>query len=121
MPVLASVLSLRVPPARDEVERARVRFRWEGGMIRLEHVTIDSPDLRLVGTGSWNMRDDAIRMTLWAARPELWPRLEGLDKVIELAGQELVQYRVEGTLAQPKVTAQPLHRITEALLGLLRE
>jgi hypothetical protein len=120
-PVLASVLRLRTPPASDVVDRARVRFRWEGREILLDHITIESADLRLVGTGTWNMRDDAVRMTLWAARPELWPRIEGLNKVLELAGQELVQYRVEGTLATPKVTALPLHRITEALRGLLKQ
>jgi hypothetical protein len=121
MPVLASVLRLGAQPARDVVDQARIRFRWEGREIVLEQVTIESQDLRLVGTGTWNMRDDTIRMTLWAARPELWPRLEALDKVLELAGQELMQYRVEGTLSAPKVTAQPLHRINETLRRLLGE
>lgn len=120
-PVLASVFRLRPPPASDVLNQARVRFRWEGSVIRLERIAIDGSDLRLVGNGTWNMRDDTVRMTLWAARPELWPRLEALDRVLELAGQELVQYRVEGTLPEPKVTAQPLHRITSVLRALLRE
>jgi len=75
MPVLASVLSLGMQPAGDLLDRARIRFRWEGRQIVFEHATIESQDLRLVGTGTWNMWDDSIRMTLWAARPDLWPRL----------------------------------------------
>ena len=86
-----------------------------------EHATIESQDLRLVGTGTWNMRDDSIRMTLWAARPDLWPRLGPFGDLLESAGQELMQYRVEGALAAPRVTAQPLHRINETLRRLLGE
>jgi hypothetical protein len=120
-PVLASVFSLHLQPASDTVEHADVRFQWEGRQVRLERITIESQDLRLVGTGTWNMRDDTIRLTLWAARPEYWPGLTALDKMLELAGQELVQYRVEGTLADPKVTAKPLHSIDDALRRLLGE
>jgi hypothetical protein len=119
MPILASVLLLRPAPASDVLDRAHVRFRWEGGEIQLERVVIDSQDLRLVGTGTWNMRDDTVRMNLWAARPEFWPRLGLVNELLETAGQELMQYRVEGTLAAPKITARPLHRINETLRSLL--
>ena len=71
VPILASVLQLRPATASEITDRAHVRFRWEGSEIQLEHVVIDSQDLRLVGAGTWNMRDDTVRMTLWAARPEL--------------------------------------------------
>jgi hypothetical protein len=121
VPILSSVLLLRPAPASEITDRAHVRFRWEGSEIQLERVLIESQDLRLVGTGTWNMRDDTVRMTLWAARPEFWPKLGLVNELLESAGQELMQYRVGGTLAAPKITAQPLHRINETLRRLLGE
>jgi hypothetical protein len=119
-PVLASVFQQRITPAiSDRVDRAQVRFLLEGRQVRLERIDIWSRDLRLVGEGSWNMRDDAIQMTLWAAHPDHWPRLAVISQLLESAGQELVQYHVEGTLAAPRVSTEPLHKLSEVLRRLL--
>lgn len=122
MPVLASVFRLRGASAGSEtVDRARLRFLWQGRQIQLNRVDIYGRDLRLVGTGTWNLHDDTVHLTLWAASPATWPALERASTLLEAAGQELVQYRIEGTLSAPKVTAQPLRRLNEALRRLLRE
>ena len=121
-PVLASVFQQRAQsPLSDTVDEARIRFAWEGTSLRLERIDIRSRDLRLVGEGTWNLSTDSVRMTLWGARPERWPRLAVISDLLDTASQELVQYRVEGTLADPKVTAEPLRRLNEALRRLLGE
>ncbi len=121
-PVLASVARQRAGRGgADQVDVAHLRFLWEGDLIRLRRIDIQSADLRLVGEGTWDLRSDAVEMTLWGARPEHWPRVAVLSDLLESAGQELVQYRVEGTLSAPKVTAEPLHRLSETLRGLLGE
>lgn len=121
-PVLASVARQRAGRGgADQVDVAHLRFLWEGDLIRLRRIDIQSADLRLVGEGTWDLRSDAVEMTLWGARPEHWPRVAVLSDLLESAGQELVQYRVEGTLSTPKVTAEPLHRLSETLRGLLGE
>lgn len=122
-PVLASVSEARPREphgASDVVDQADIRFLWEGSLVRLQRVEIQSRDLRLVGEGVWDMRDDAIQLTLVGAHPRNWPRVAGLTELIESAGQELVQYRVEGTLSAPKVTAEPLYKLNEALRALIR-
>ncbi|MCK4343366.1 MAG: hypothetical protein KAY37_16755 [Phycisphaerae bacterium] len=121
-PVLSSVSQAGTEgkrPINDTVERADLRFLWEGALIRLSRVDIQSRDLRLVGEGTWNLRDDTIRMTLVGAHPEHWPRLLLISDLVELAGQELVQYHVEGPLDSPKVTAEPLYKLNEAIRALL--
>jgi hypothetical protein len=121
-PVLALVFQQRQKRGEsDTLDLADVRFRWEGREIVLDRIDIRSRDVRLVGAGRWTPGDDRLRMTLWAADPELWPRLGMLGEWLQTAGQDLVQYRVEGTLASPKVTAEPLHRLSAALRQLLGE
>ena len=121
-PVLAAVFQTRAQSAlADTVDQARVRFRWDGGDILLERIDIRSKDLQLVGEGTWKLDTDALHLTLWGARPESWPRLSVISDWLETAGQELVQYRVEGTWADPKVSAEPLHKLNAALRRLLGE
>jgi hypothetical protein len=104
----------------QEVERAELRFVWEGAELKLTEVDIHSRDLRLIGAGRWNMRSDAISLTLLGATPEDFPRLFLLTDLLESAGQELLQYCVEGTVAEPRVTIEPLHNLTEPLRRLLK-
>jgi hypothetical protein len=122
-PITASVAEASQREKRsisDEVEQAEVRFVWEGEELQLTRVDIHSRDLRLIGAGSWNMPSDAISLTLLGATPEDAPRLFPLTDLLETAGQELLQYRVEGTAAEPRVTIEPLHNLTEPLRQLLR-
>lgn len=122
-PITASVVQASRQQKRSishEVEWAEVRFVWEGEELKLDRVDIHSRDLRLIGMGSWNMRSDAISLTLLGATPEDAPRLFLLTELLETAGQELLQYRVEGTAANPHVTIEPLHNLTEPLRRLLK-
>jgi hypothetical protein len=122
-PVTASVVEASRRQDRSisaEVEQAEIRFVWEGEELKLTRVDIHSRDLRLIGAGHWNMRSDAISLTLLGATPEDAPRLFLLSDLLESAGQELMQYRVDGTRAEPHVTIEPLHNLTEPLRRLLR-
>jgi hypothetical protein len=121
-PVLVDILRLgRQGSADDRVNEADLRFRWEGRQIVFERIDIYSRDLQFVGSGHWDLVDDRLQLTLWAAHPDLWRRLGVLGDVIQAAGQELIQYRVEGPLGAPTITTEPLRRLNEALRRLLGE
>jgi len=121
-PVLSSVARQRAPgQTSDHVDLALVRFLWEGRLIRLERVDIRTSDLRLVGEGTWDMPDDTVHLILWAAHPQHWPRVAVLSDLLESAGQELVQYRVDGPLDGPSVVAEPLYKLNDAIRRLLGE
>lgn len=120
-PVLASVA--QADPERaaidDTVDQADVRFLWEGSILRLQRVDIQSENIRLIGEGTWDLRDDTVRMTLLGAHPRHWQRVPVLTDIVETAGQNLIRYTVEGPLSAPKVSARPLYHIDEALRILL--
>lgn len=103
-----------------EVDRADLRFAWEADVLRFSRIDLLSKDLRLIGTGAWNLRDDGLTMTLVGASGENAPRLAVISDLLESATQELLQYRVEGTIDNPRVTVEPMHNLTEPLRRLIR-
>ncbi|MBI5865644.1 MAG: hypothetical protein HZB38_14275, partial [Planctomycetes bacterium] len=107
-------------PLGAAVEQADLRFALEGDEMLFNRIDLRTRDMRLVGTGSWNQRDDRISMTLVAASTEEARRLGAIGALLESAQQELVQYRVEGTTDRPQVTAEPMHNLTEPLRRLFR-
>ncbi|MBK8913881.1 MAG: hypothetical protein IPM64_04625 [Phycisphaerales bacterium] len=124
LPVLARVVQVsreRDPTIGDAVNRATLRYNWEGSVLRFDRVVVEGADLRLVGTGTWNLASDRIDFTLVGAHPSAWPRVAILSDLLEQAGQQLLQYRVEGDTTSPRVTVEPLGQITEPLRRLLRE
>ncbi len=117
-PVLASVARDEHMPrsARaDAVDRAELEFIWTGRDIRLQHVDIRSPHLRLVGKGSWNLRSDRLDLTLFGAPQNEDSPIPVITEWLIAVGNDLVRYRVTGSRKQPKVTAEPLPRVADAL------
>ncbi|RMF83563.1 MAG: hypothetical protein D6744_04430, partial [Planctomycetota bacterium] len=106
-------------PLSESIDQAELRFAWRGPALMFERVDIRTRDLRLIGEGWWNSADDSLSLTLIGAHPEDAPRLAVITDLLELAGKELLQYRIDGTLANPRVTVQPLHNLTEPLRRLL--
>lgn len=103
----------------DALDLAELRFVWHGSELKFTRVDIQSRDLRLVGDGTWDMETDAIVLTLVGAHPDHWPRIAVLTDLLEIAGQELLQYHVRGTAASPQVTVEPLHKLNATLRALL--
>lgn len=103
----------------DSLSSAELRFVIDGDVVLLDRVELNSPDLRLVGEGRWNMRDDTVAMTLVGARPRDWPTVAILSDLLESAGKEFMQYRVSGVMRAPTVSAEPLHNLTDPLRRLL--
>ena len=93
---------------------------WEGNKLRFSRVDILARDLRLVGYGTWNTQTDAISMTLLGATQDDAPRLFLLTDILESAREELMQYRITGTYAQPHVSVEPLHNLTGPIKDLLQ-
>lgn len=125
----ASLLSHRVtasvaqagqrPRGSDRIQTAELRFAWDGHLLRFNRVDLHLRDMRLVGEGSWDTASDRISFTLIGASPEDATRIFPLTDLLELAGKELVQYRVTGTASDPKTQVEPLHNLTAAVREML--
>jgi hypothetical protein len=107
------------PGASDALDRAELRFTWEGAELHFTRLELLSEDLHLAGEGTWNMDSDEVAMTLVGAHPRNWPGMAVLSGLLETTERQLVQYQVTGTLAAPQVRAEPLYRLTEALRALI--
>ncbi len=121
-PVLASVAEAEESGGvaiSDELDQLDVKFLWEGSTLRLLRIEIQSADLRMIGDGSWDIDADTIALRLVGAHPRGGARVPLLTDLFESAGQELVQYKVEGPLSQPKVTARPLYKLDDTIRALL--
>lgn len=122
-PVTASVVEAtrgRRGSLRESVEQALVKFAWVGDDVNLSYVDIQSSDLRLVGEGHWNTDTNRLSMTLLGAPPATAPQLGVLSELIESAGRELMQFRIDGTADAPRVTVEPFHGLTEPLRRMMR-
>lgn len=121
-PVTASIHDAAAqgrPGLAEGVDQARLTFTWQGHRLEFSRVDLQTRELRLVGTGTWNLADDSLYLTLVSANPKDAPRLSILSDMFEQAGQELMQYRVTGTASQPQVQLEPLHNLTEPIRKLL--
>ncbi|MBW7904073.1 MAG: hypothetical protein LC135_13965 [Phycisphaerae bacterium] len=121
-PVSASILDesrrSRLVRMSDALNYADLRFLWQGDRVLFTRVDIRTPDRRLVGNGgAWNLRTDAVELTLVAAPPAGAANLGPLTDLLH--GQELVQYRVSGTAAKPRVAIDPLYTLSDALRRML--
>jgi len=120
-PVVASVAQAaeQADHALGQLERVDLRFVWNGPRLEFNEVSIETRDMRLVGSGYWNMADDTIDLTLVGAHPSDWPRILILTELFESAGQEILRYRVLGTVAHPDVSTEPLYSLSEPLRQML--
>ncbi len=116
---IAAATKRESKPLGDLIKQAEIRFAWEGDLVRLQRVELRTPRLRLVGSGAWNTRTDALRVTMVGSTPE-GLRLAIISDLVDAAGQELLQYRITGTSENPDVQVRPLHTITDPLRALLR-
>lgn len=122
-PLLVSVWRAGLPgraAGGDTIDQADLRFRIVGSELQLTRVELTSPSVRLVGTGRWDTTSDTIDLSLVAATPEAWPRIERLTEWFEQAGGQILQFRVTGTMASPQVSVAPLRRLDDALRRVLR-
>lgn len=105
-------------PRSGAVHEAYVQFAWMGSQLRLTRVDINASDARLVGAGSWDLETQRLDLTLLGARPERAPRLFPLTDLLDLANEELAQFRIVGPVSDPDVRVELLHNVTEPLRRL---
>ena len=101
------------------VDNAELDLAWEGDDFHFRRVLIMSRDQKLLGEGDWNQKTDRISATLYSLPPKAPAALEPLVKLLQAAGDELFQVRIEGTSNEPKGRIEALYGLTEPLKRLL--
>lgn len=106
-------------PVAEEVDEIGLHFVWEQDELVFNRVTLSSRDLRLVGIGRWNMATDEISLTLEGATGDDAARIAVLTDLLESVSKEVMQYRVTGTSAHPRIHVEWMHNLTEPIRRLL--
>lgn len=119
-PVLRDVAELSAATGRQLPQNAdliELRFDWLGETLLIRQVDIVTPTTHLVGKGEWNLASNTIDATLIAAPPDV-PLVPPFN-LLDIAREELAQYRVTGSVDEPQVAIEPLYNLAEALREML--
>lgn len=106
-------------PAKGTPADVEMDIELKGGRFRLSRVDLASEDLRLLGAGSYVMKDGRLDLRLFGAHPRHLPRIAGVTDLLDSAKRNLVQFRITGTVENPKVDVTPLPLLNDALRLLL--
>ncbi|MCG3179864.1 MAG: hypothetical protein BIFFINMI_02210 [Phycisphaerae bacterium] len=97
-------------------QAAQMVFHFNGDRVTFEEIVMRDPVLALRGTGTMNWGDKKLDMTLVAGEPnKSGSGTNVLEELFSGAGEELMKYRVTGTMEKPEVEAIPLHTVRDAI------
>jgi hypothetical protein len=116
---LAIFQALQLAPDDNAFDEADVKYFLSGRTMRLSRVDLRGHAISLLGAGTMDMQSRRLELTLAAATPAAL-RVPIVTQLLENAGRELVEVRVRGTPASPRITTQPLRsmrRILDQLFG----
>lgn len=113
---LLKILSIRRPDTTG-FTTSDIAFRVEGEHIYLDKIELSGDAISLVGSGEMNF-DTAIRANLGAivGRSEL--QLPVLKNMMGQASQQILQVRVDGTLAEPQIRREAFPGLNQAFQQL---
>ncbi|MCD4823192.1 MAG: hypothetical protein K8S55_10725, partial [Phycisphaerae bacterium] len=75
--------------------------------------------ISILGSGTLNMKTDALKLTFLTGPPGKLPRLSELaDDILNALGKELMEIRVTGTLKKPKMETRSLRSIERIIRRL---
>ena len=120
---MLSTVAQAQPEARrrlaGDAERIDIDFDLQGSVFDLNRVNLSSGSSRLVGKGTWQSGSDQLELTLLLAPLNL-PTAPPFN-LVDIAREELAQYRVTGTTTQPQVALEPLHNAGEMLRDIFKD
>ncbi|MBP7935623.1 MAG: hypothetical protein KA354_13335 [Phycisphaerae bacterium] len=121
LPFLLAMLQAANKPAEDQsaFQDALLTFAVDGDQLLFEEIDLRGKTLSMVGAGQVNTPTEALDLTLLIGSPLRLPRIEVLSELLEGVARELVEVRVEGTLASPIYRAELVRSIRKTLDTIL--
>lgn len=125
IPLLLAILGAinLAPPDENAFHEGTAEFTLQEDALMLGPIDLRGTSVSLVGAGKMNTATQQLDLTLLAGPPHRLPRLGLLTELAEGAARELMEVRVQGSLYEPKIEAQPLRSLRQALeaIGQLRQ
>lgn len=121
LPFLLAMLQAANKPAEDQsaFQDAQLTFAVDGDQLLFEEIDLRGRTLSMVGAGRVHTPSEGLDLTLLIGSPLRLPRIEVLSELLEGVARELVEVRVEGTLASPSFRADIVRSIRKTLDAIL--
>ncbi len=122
LPVLVGLLSpiLLQLPLDNSFESGQVHYSLQGDRVQLDEIYLAGASLSLLGRGELDLASEQIDLTFLSGPPRRVPAgLRLLGELVNTTTQGLLEFRLTGTLREPKATSVPLDNL-DALIRELR-
>ena len=114
-----NVIALQLP-GNAAFQSGEIHYTLRGDTLYLREIVLTGKALSVVGSGTINLKTDAINLTFLTGPPGKLPRLgEIAGDILRAIAGELIEIRVTGTTANPKMTPMPLRSINALIKTLL--
>lgn len=122
LPLLLEVLEASQMGDAAELsgQQARVKFFVQADTLHLDRLELREESMSMLGAGTLNLDTHRLEVTLLSARPAEWPDVPLVTELLQGASRELMEVKIEGTLADPQVRGRPLPSVEAALRTLFQ-
>ena len=114
-----NALSLALP-GEPPFNLAEVEYSLRGPILTFQEIYLEGTTAALLGTGTLDTRNEALRLTFLSGPPRRLPRLAGLTDIIQHLAGEIVAIRVTGTISNPHSQTVPMHSLGDAMRDMLQ-
>ena len=97
-------------PSGDPLNTASARYLVDGDTVRFDELSFGGPSLTIAGAGTMSLPGTELNLMM-VSRNTNAPRLGPLSDLIDLVKNELIAFRVTGTLERPKTSVTTLRGI----------
>ncbi len=118
LPIIFSIFQvLNLTPDENVFHDGRLEYSLHNDDLTFDQIDLRGRAVSLVGRGRMDIRTKRLDVTLLAGSP-VQLHVPILSEILEGASRELMEIKVTGTLAQPRIAPQPLKSLTNALRTL---
>jgi len=94
-------------------------YHLRNDMLVFDEIYLRGTALSIVGSGTMNMKTEALDLTFLSGPPRKLPRLGSLGELLEGIAREVAEIRVTGTLRKPTMRTVPLRGLDRILRDIL--
>jgi len=104
-------------PGETAFTEGKLAYHLRNDTLVFDEIYLRGAALSIVGSGTMDMKTEALKLTFLSGPPQKLPRLGSLSELLEGIAREVAEIHVGGTLQKPKMRTVPLR----GLDGILRD
>ncbi|MGB2822964.1 MAG: AsmA-like C-terminal region-containing protein [Phycisphaerae bacterium] len=106
-------------PGETAFTEGNLAYHLNNDTLVFDEIYLRGTALSIVGSGTMDMKTEALNLTFLSGPPRKLPRLGSLGELLEGIAREVAEIRVAGTLQKPKMQTVPLRGLDRILRDLL--